>query len=342
MTSEIVLPALECPFGDKISPCADQVDRHVLEWARDFALLTDQAEIDRFRQAKVGRLAARTSPGSEAEALNLLADWQMWLFVFDDRYCDESETGIHPEQLSRVITSFVRVLDNTDPPNTEGTAGVPVTANATNAVNDPVCRVDPFTCALADLKDRLAAMASDQQTFRFLSAVRGYFLAQFWEAAHRADDRPAGLAEYEVMRRHSGAVPTCMALIDVAGGFELTAEEFCCHDVRALTDIAVNVTCWANDILSYPKEAARSLKVHSLPAVLAHELQLSRADAIKVAATMHDAEVIHYLNVEKLLRRHAGPELLMYTEGLRDWMGGNLRWSLETGRYGSAAPSRPA
>jgi Terpene synthase family 2, C-terminal metal binding len=314
--TDIALPSLHCPFGSEISPYAQQVDLHVLEWARRFALLSDQAEIDRFHRAKVGWLAGRTSPGSDAEALNILADWQMWLFIFDDRYCDESETGAHPEQLSRIITPFVRVLDSG---------------------GDAAGRDDPFTAALGDLMDRLAAAATGPQIFRFVSAVRGYLLALFWEASHRARDGPAGLAEYEVMRRHSGAVPTCIALIDVAGRFELPAEVFCRADVRALTQLAVDVTCWANDILSYPKESARSLKVHSLPAVLARELHISPAGAMKVAASMHDAQVARYLEAEPSLRRGATPQLRRYLDGLRHWMGGNFHWSLETGRYGFPA-----
>jgi Terpene synthase family 2, C-terminal metal binding len=316
MSSWGELPALDCPFGSEISPHADQVDRSVIDWARRFGLLTEQAEISRFQQARVGRLAARTSPGSGREALNLLADWQLWLFIFDDHYCDESETGVHPVQLGRVITSFVRVLDSP---------------------GDPSARADPLTTALGDLVDRLAEAATGPQIFRFMSAVRGYFLAQFWEAGHRADDRPASLAEYQVMRRHSGAVPTCMALIDVAGGFELTDEEFCRRDVRLLTDIAVNVTCWANDILSHPKEARRNLKVHSLPSVLARERQVSVGEALSVAAAMHDAEVARYLETEPALRREGGPLLRRYLDGLRNWMGGNFHWSMETGRYGLSA-----
>ncbi len=126
-------------------------------------------------------------------------------------------------------------------------------------------RQDPFTVALGDLIDRVRAIATGPQVNRFVSAVRGYFLAQFWEASHRAQDQPAGLAEYTAMRRHSGAVPTCTALIDVANGFELSGHDYWRPEVRAVSDIAVNVTCWANDILSFPKEAQRSFKVHSLP-----------------------------------------------------------------------------
>ncbi|HEX9034088.1 MAG TPA: hypothetical protein VF834_19785 [Streptosporangiaceae bacterium] len=321
MASRIGVPTLACPFGDSISPHASQVDEHVVEWARRCGLPRDDAEVARLTQAQVGRLAARTAPRASAVALEFLADWQMWLFLFDDQFCDESATGLDLARLSEVITAFVGVLDG--------------------ASGDG--RAEPFTAALAGLMRRLAGLATGQQVFRFVSAVRGYLLAQFWEAGHRAADRPAGLAEYQAMRRHSGAVPTCMALTDLADGYELAAREFCRADVRALADMAVNVTCWANDILSYPKESERSLRVHSLPAVIAAERHLPMAEALADAAALHDDEVTRYLEAEFPVRRSASPELICYLDGLRSWMGGNYLWSLETGRYnvaaGAAAPA---
>lgn len=314
-----LLPELACPFGEEISPYADDVDRHVIDWAHYFGLPEDETEADRLGAAKVGRLAARTAPRARTEALDLLADWQTWLFIFDDRYCDESAAGADLDQMSQLVTAFMLVLDN---------------------VTDSRYRNGPFTTALGDLVDRLRPMATDRQVSRFITAIRGYFLAQFWEAGHRAADQPAGLAEYMAMRRHSGAVPTCMALIDVADGFELPDDLFWRADVRALSDIAVNVTCWANDVLSFPKEAERSLKVHSLPAVLAGERRLPMHEAIMTAAAMHDCEVARYIEAEASMRGAAGPELLGYLDGLRSWMAGNFYWSLETGRYDVAARAR--
>jgi hypothetical protein len=315
MVVNLPVPALACPFEAAISPHADDIDRHVVAWASGFGLPKDETEQARLAQAQVGRLAARTTPRASRAALELLADWQMWLFLFDDQYSDESVTGADLTALSQLVTAFMLVLDN------EG---------------EPGYRVDPFTVALGDLMDRLVLMASTPQANRFVTAVRGYFLAQFWEASHRADDRPADLEEYCAMRRHSGAVPTCMALIDVADGFELPGSQFWRSDVRLVTDIAVNVTCWANDILSFPKESQRSLKVHSLPAVLARERRLPMKDALAAAAAMHDAEVDRYLVAEQALRREADQELAGYLDGLRSWMAGNFYWSLETGRYNLA------
>jgi len=302
------LPPLRCPFGDSISPLADDVDRHVVAWASEWS----GVGLTRLRDIKVGRLAARTTPSASPQALEFLADWQMWLFLFDDEFSDEAVDGADLNRLGGMITSFVRVLDeHTDP-------GGPAA---------------PFTAALTGLVRRLSALATGQQMFRFVSAVRGYFLAQYWEACNRAADRPASLAEYTPMRRHSGAVPTCIALVDMADGFELTADDYYRTDVRAITDVAVNVTCWANDILSYPKESRRSTKLHSLPAVLAQQRRISMAEALTAAAVMHDAEVDRYVAAEEPLRQTAGPGLGRYLDGLRSWMGGNYHWSLETGRY---------
>ncbi len=312
VAGRLPVPAIRCPFGNRISPHADAADLHSVRWAVRWGLPDGEAEAERLAATRVGRLAARTAPEASPEVVELLADWQTWLFLFDDRYCDESPHGADLTRLTRAVTAFTLVLD--------GAAG-------------PAGRDGPFTRALGDLMDRLAGLATGQQVSRFVSAVRGYFLAQFWEADHRAEGAPAGLAEYRHMRRHSGAVPTCMALIDLAGGYELPGGDYCRADVRAVTDIAVNVTCWANDILSYPKEAARSVAVHSLPAVLAREHGLPVTQALRAAAAMHDAEVDRYLAAEARVRRGAGPGLRRYLDGLRAWMGGNYHWSLETGRY---------
>ena len=34
-----------------------------------------------------------TAPRAVPAALRLLADWQLWLFLFDDEYSDQSVTG---------------------------------------------------------------------------------------------------------------------------------------------------------------------------------------------------------------------------------------------------------
>jgi hypothetical protein len=235
----------------------------------------------------------------------------MWLFVFDDVFCDESSTGDRPGLMAQTVIRYLGIIEE---PRTSA-------------------RGDPFAGALADVADRIRRLADPVQRARFVRAVVGYFLAQCWEAANRGRHSPPGLAEYVHMRRYSGAVPTCMALIDVAGGFSLAAEEFDDPRVVSLAEHATNVACWANDILSYPKEISRSTVVHSLPAVLSAEFGIGANEALQRTAVMHDQEVARYMTAERAVREHASPQLHRYLDDLRFWMRGNLDWSVESERY---------
>ncbi|SRR5258708_4250949 len=105
MQVKLPLPELTCPFGEEISPHADDVDRHVIDWAHYFGLPKDETEASRLGVSNVGRLAARTAPRASTKALHLLADWQTWLFLFDDQYCDESTTGPDLNRLSQLVTT---------------------------------------------------------------------------------------------------------------------------------------------------------------------------------------------------------------------------------------------
>jgi hypothetical protein len=331
----IAIPKLYCPFDGAVSEHAPEIDAGVIAWAERVGLLADASERGRFEQTRVGWLAARTCPRGDVAGLSLLADWQMWLFAFDDRFCDEGEAGMHPGRVSRLVVRFLSVLESGKDLATETGRHGEVEALAVTPAppETPKPPLQAFVTGLVDLRRRIIDRAGRTRWARFSGAVTGYFLALFWEATHRASGTPAALPEYQMMRRHSGAVPTCTSLIDVANGFELAASEYHHPDVQALTSIAVDVACWANDILSYPKEALRSRAVQSLPAVLAARDGLGLQEAIDRAADMHDARVRRYLAKEAPVRASASPELQRYLDDLRFWMRGNLDWSYETGRY---------
>lgn len=315
MNPVVTLPRLSYPFKAEVSPHARRVDELNFQWARTMGLFSATDAAERFRGIRVGWLAGRTSPRSTPQGLQLLADWQMWLFAFDDAFCDESATGDRPDLLARTVTRYLGIIEELQAPPGD----------------------DPFAGALADVSGRIRRRANPVQWARFLRTVSGYFLAQCWEAANRGQHSPPGLAEYVHMRRHSGAVPTCMALIDVAGEFSLTAQEFDDPRVVSLSGCATNVACWANDILSYPKEISRSSAVHSLPAVLSAEFGIGANEALRRTAAMHDREVARYIAAEGAVREHASAQLHRYLDDLRFWMRGNLDWSIESERYTAPA-----
>ncbi|MFE0422148.1 hypothetical protein [Streptomyces sp. NPDC058953] len=310
MKPALRIPPLYCPFPDRIHPDADEIDRASLGWLDELALIADPAVRARFGRSRIGWQASRTTPCADTELVQLHSDWQMWLFAFDDIRSEETAAGARPGPMARGLVSFLRILQ------------------------DPGTRVDEedaFTAGLRSLRRRLEAVASQVQVDRFVTSVLGYWFAQVWEAANRAEAVWPTVEEYTAMRVHSGAVPTCLALIDVVGRFELSAAELARPEVKALTTKAVNSVCWANDIHSYEKESTRSHHPVNLPTLLHRRDRGTVQEAIDLAAKMHDAEVAAYCALRP--RVPAGPELERYLDGLQSWMRGNLTWSLSTGRY---------
>ncbi len=158
-----------------------------MRWLETHDLVADQGELDRFKHSQFGTLAGWTYPDATAIGLNLLSDWCVWLFAFDDRYCDEAAFGLHPGKLARQVVPLVRVLDK---------PGAPVPGGA------------PFAGAVDDLRDRFAAFGSPQQWARFAGAMRAYLLGVVWEAAQREAGESPSEADYSSMRPHAGGMWT--------------------------------------------------------------------------------------------------------------------------------------
>ncbi len=306
------LPRLRSPFPAALHGQAEIAESSTLAWADRFSLAGDPVVRRRLAATRSARLAGRVGPGATLQGLLFNADWQTWLFLFDDAYCDESDLGRRTADTVKTATRVAQLLETGE-----------------------VARRDanPFLPALADLRLRLTRMATPQQFDRFVTQTASYLLALAWEAAHREQGTLAEYDEYVAMRRHSGGVPTCFALIDVINGFELAGSAWSSPRVRALTEAATDITCWANDILSYPKEIRRSTQVLSLPAVLSHERGLTIAEAMAEAARLYEKRVSEYQSMEALVLKDCDEETRRYLTDLRHWISGNLAWSYETGRY---------
>jgi hypothetical protein len=283
-----------------------------LEWADRYGLADDPAVRRRLAATRSARLAGRVSPRATLPGLLLNTDWQTWLFLFDDAFCDESDLGRRPTDTIELATEVLRVIERGQVP--------PRTPN-------------PFLPALGDLRARLTRLATPEQFHRFAAQTVYYMLALTWEAAHRERRTLADLPEYVVMRRHSGAVFPCLALIDVINGFELPGAVWTSPEVRAVNDAAADIICWANDIMSYPREVRRSTQVLSLPEVLSRARHLPIDLALREAAALHDRRISEYQRLEAPLLALGDVRIDRYLADIRAWISGHLAWSAETRRY---------
>jgi len=306
------LPPLHSPYTASLHPDTEAADAEALRWVDRFGIAAEPLVRRRIAGTRTARLAGRICPRAGWAGLVAVTQLLTWLFLFDDAFCDESEVGRSPARTADLSVAVLRVLEH----------GRPVTGE-----------YEPFLRAFADLRERLRALTTPDQFDGFVGRVTGYLLALVWEAAHRERRSPAGLGEYQDLRRHSSAVPPFLALIEAVNGIELPMAVRGEPRLRELELMVTDITCWANDILSYPKEYLRSTDVLSLPAVLSHELGLGAQAALKEAALLHDDRVREYQAAETRLRDGADEGLSRYLDELRAWISGNLAWSYETGRY---------
>lgn len=306
------LPRLRSPFPSSIHKHVAIAESATLEWADRYGLADDPAVRRRLAATRSARLAGRVSPRATLPGLLLNTDWQTWLFLFDDAFCDESDLGRRPTDTIELATEVLRVVERGHVP--------PRTTN-------------PFLPALGDLRARLMRLATPEQFHRFAAQTVYYMLALTWEAAHRERRTLADLPEYVVMRRHSGAVFPCLALIDVINGFELPGAVWSSAQLSAVNDAAADIICWANDIMSYPREVRRSTQVLSLPEVLSRARHQPIDLALREAAVLHDRRISDYQRLETPLLALGDVRIDRYLADIRAWISGHLAWSAETRRY---------
>jgi hypothetical protein len=311
----IVLPELHCPFAPIINMHVEAVHQHTLEWVSRFELVATEASWQRFRAAKFAWLAARAYPTASMEALKLVAEWNIWLFIHDDQ-CDEAGLGRQPEALAALYDKLRPIVRGAE----------------------PAAGCERIVLALHDLIGRMQARASKAWLERFAHSVDDYFAACIWEAHNCAAGRVPDIHSYVQMRPFTGALNTDIELIELCEHIYLPNEVYAHPDVQRLTLMANNVVCWANDIISLEKEL-RHGDVHNLVVAIQHECGCGLQEAVHRARAMHDSEVRAFVDLAERapwFGTRIEAELERYLVILRAWMRGNLDWAYDTRRYRAA------
>ncbi|GIH90616.1 hypothetical protein Psi01_12460 [Planobispora siamensis] len=303
------LPELSCPFPSEVNPHVERVDKETIDWAAGSGLLEGAEMVVRYRQARYGLLGARTYPYADYTMLRLVTDWCVWLFAFDDVFC---ETDRHAAEIARTLPQFVAVLD--------GIGGC-----------GPVDNV--FARSLREIKGRIAENGDADQLDRWCGVVKDYLFAQVWEAANRQDSVVPTLADYILMRRRTGAMLTVFALIDMAAGHRLTPQEWRHPDVRAITESANDVVVWDNDLISYAKESSAGNSVNNLVNVLARHRGHSHQQAMDEVGAMRDRAVARMVKLRDSLSRLDSKAVDAYVRGLEYWISGSVDYSMTSSRY---------
>jgi Terpene synthase family 2, C-terminal metal binding len=302
---------LRCPIAPMIHSNWQTWEQGAVRWMECFDLDGEQLDHGQLHGVSVGELVGRTiDPDSDAPGAQFTADTLMWLFAFDDAYCDEGRYSHDPCQTVVLVAEMTRIAE---------------TGRTTS--HSPCAR------ALADLRQQLDFLTSPPLIARWVHAMKTYLGYQVWEASCRCANTMPSIDEYVVARIRNGAMELAVACLEIAEGYQAPLRETEGTDVRALTEIACGLVGYDNDIASYYKEHLRSDSKLNLVDVIAYERGQSPDAALSEAIAFRDAVLALYLQLHWQVEPTVSPATRRYLRGLSAWIRGNLDWSAHSSRY---------
>ncbi|MBK1788534.1 terpene synthase family protein [Prauserella cavernicola] len=333
------LPDFYLPHPARINPNLEGTRTHSTDWARRMGMLDapkpgggvvwtdeDLATMD------YALMCAFTHPDCSGPALDVITDWYVWVFFFDDHFLEQfkysRDLGGAQAYLDRLE---LFMTDDERPPEPE----------------------NPAESGLRDLWERTVPAMSPAWRRRFRTSTHNLMVESMWELDNIDQGRIANPIEYIQMRRRVGGAPWSANLVEYAVRAELPASLAHARPVRVLTDTFSDAVHLRNDLFSYQREVCD--EGENSNAVLVFERFLDcptqrAADLVNdlLTSRLQQFENTALTEVPALLAEHAAPPheqaaVLAYAKGLQDWQAGGHEWHAMSSRYmneGAAGSAR--
>lgn len=318
---DLHMPALRTPFPLSVNAHMDRVDVATGEWLQRWGLISSSELAHRYlKRLMCGYATAVTNPDLEFDALCLMNDWNMWLFLQDDFWGGYADSTEQEAMALDLIPGLMSVVLGTGPlPSTQEPG---------------------LVASFADLWHRTADRATPSQLGRLRQAVHATLLAILWEAQIAKARRPISLGQYRPMRILSAFPVVVLRVEEILGGYEIPPAQIRDPRVDQLVWLSAAVTCWLNDAVSYPKESrTEQSNGFSIPEILRRTEGNSPQQALDAAEEAFYQGIKDYQLQEEEVFTFAGPELRRYVRSaVRPFMSGWTDWAYRTGRYGVGMP----
>ncbi len=312
--NDVRLPRLFYPFVPAEHPHIERFEQQCVErWAKKLGLHSKHRGFKKLQQSRFAVLLGRCHPEAGQQELELIVDFAVWLFLWDDQFDNRINDQLaRPEWIRQQNTQASDILRGT----------LPAFDSA------------PLLWILADIRERLAARMSAAWMARFVRHCEEYFEGTVWEAETRHAGIHPGVMSYVLMRRMTSGVHMVVDLIELAEGISLPEEVLAHKSLQQMVTITNDVVGWANDIFSLASDMKDVGHLNLVLSVWEH-VHPELEDAVATAAKMHDAEVVRFLRLEQSLPSFGEHDeaVKRFVNGLRLWMRANYDWSILTGRY---------
>jgi germacradienol/geosmin synthase len=334
MAQPFQLPEFYIPHPARLSPHLEGARAHTKEWAREMGMIdgTIWTEQD-LDDHDYGLMCAYTHPDCDAAELDLITDWYVWVFFFDDHFLaqfkrtrDHAGSRAYLERLRRFMP-----VDLSDP--------VPAPTN-------------PVERGLDDLWRRSTPGSGRDWRERFHVVTRHLLEESTWELDNIDRGRVSNPIEYIEERRKVGGAPWSACLVEHAAGVEIPPELASTRPLRVLRDTFADAIHLRNDLFSYQREVEQEGEHSNGVLVVQRFFGCDPPKAAEIVNDLLTSRLQQFENtaVVELPLLYAsmgtGPDdqrkVFKYIKGLQDWQSGGHEWHMRSSRYMNRVdPSAP-
>ncbi|WP_329314970.1 germacradienol/geosmin synthase [Streptomyces sp. NBC_01278] len=325
MTQPFRLPDFYVPYPARLNPHLEAARTHTKQWARGFGMLEgsgvwDEEDLDAHDYAL---LCSYTHPDCDGAALDLVTDWYVWVFFFDDHFLEVFKRTRDREGARKYLQELAAFMpmDLAD--------GFPEPSN-------------PVEAGLKDLWSRTVPKMSMDWRERFSESTRNLLDESMWELHNIDIGRVANPLEYIEMRRKVGGAPWSAGLIEYVSA-EVPARVAHTRPLEVLRDAFADAVHIRNDIFSYQREVEQEGELSNAVLVLETFLGCTTQEAADLSndlltSRLQQFEYTALAEVPALAALHGLDlfelaSLLAYAKGLQDWQSGGHEWHMVSGRY---------
>lgn len=324
-----VLPEFYMPYPARLNPHLERARAHTRQWAVEMDMIDVPQEgrviwsAEDLEAHDYALLCAYTHPDASAEDLDLVTDWYVWVFYFDDHFLE--------------LYKRTRDLGNAQSYLDRLRLFMPVSGDIVDEPTNPVEK------GLADLWRRTVPRRSADWRRRFIESTKNLLDESLWELSNINAERLSNPIEYIEMRRKVGGAPWSANLIEHVADAEVPAVIAGTRPMEVLRDCFSDAVHLRNDIFSYEREVLDEGELSNGILVLEKFLDISTQEAAEavndlLTSRLHQFEHTALTEVPPLFAEHGvdplgQADVLAYVKGLQDWQSGGHEWHLRSSRY---------
>src|SRR5512140_2270907 len=330
------LPDFYMPYPARLNPHLEGARAHSKAWARDMGILGTPEQAEReaiwdehdLDSHDYALLCAYTHPDAPAPELDLITDWYVWVFFFDDHFL---EIYKRTKDMAGAKAYLARLHDF-----------MPI--DTSQPMPEPT---NPVERGLADLWTRTVPTTSIQWRMRFVEVTKNLTDESLWELDNIQRSRIANPIEYIEMRRKVGGAPWSANLIEHAVGSEVPPEIAATRPMHVLRDTFADGVHLRNDLFSYQREVQNEGENANCVLVLERFLGIGTQQAANLTNDLLTSRLQQFENTALTEvsavcdEHHLGPveraHVFNYVKGLQDWQSGGHEWHMRSSRYMNGA-----